>query len=598
LLAHDVQNIYETELGDQKQIYFRKMISITNPDLFTGLVRVDSFGTILACQKTGLGIWKNNKLIFRLPIDQNDFIEELAFDKNNLLWMVTRRTGIDVFSLHPENLSQYLQPVYHFSNVQITGSPRSFAIDKTGIIWIGTRDDGLISFKQEGNHLYLLNRFDAAHGLTDNFVTAIACDSQDNIIAGTQTGVDRLVNTTNKTYRIENLSKSSNFFSLINQVWAEGDKQAYALTSSGVLLQISPTVSQKNFTSPVLLLEEMRVNAQPIATEKNNFRWKENNISFLIAAPSFIDEKQVVYSYLMEGSGNEQWSDTASTNAVINLTNLSAGKYVLKVKAFFHSTSYSPTELSYSFEITPPWWQTWWFKIVAGLLIVVLSLIGFRLYYNRRLEKQMAALEKKQAIEKERTRIATDMHDDLGAGLSKIKFLSETIGIKKQKQESFEEDISKIREYSHEMIDKMGEIVWALNERNDSLSDLISYSRSYAVEYLSQSGIECNVEIPDNFPTVFVSGEFRRNIYLTLKEALHNVVKHAQAGHLKITISVNHYLAITIQDDGIGFDKNKIRPFSNGLTNMEKRMKDIGGSIQIKKNEKGTSVELIAPLTR
>ncbi|MCP2821170.1 histidine kinase dimerization/phosphoacceptor domain-containing protein, partial [Salmonella enterica subsp. enterica serovar Typhimurium] len=83
--------------------------------------------------------------------------------------------------------------------------------------------------------------------------------------------------------------------------------------------------------------------------------------------------------------------------------------------------------------------------------------------------KQKLVLEKQQAVEKERTRIATDMHDDLGAGLSRIKFLSETIGIKKQQQQSIDEDIIRIREYSHDMIDKMGEIVWALNEKNDSL---------------------------------------------------------------------------------------------------------------------------------
>jgi signal transduction histidine kinase len=145
-------------------------------------------------------------------------------------------------------------------------------------------------------------------------------------------------------------------------------------------------------------------------------------------------------------------------------------------------------------------------------------------YSNEKLRKQMRELEKLKAIEKERTRIATDMHDDLGAGLSRIKFLSETIGIKKQQQQPFEDDIIKIREYSHEMIDKMGEIVWALNEKNDSLNDLVSYIRVYAAGYLSQNGINCKIEVPDNFPTSFVSGEFRRNVYLTIKEALHNVV--------------------------------------------------------------------------
>ena len=187
------------------------------------------------------------------------------------------------------------------------------------------------------------------------------------------------------------------------------------------------------------------------------------------------------------------------------------------------------------------------------------------------------------------------MHDDLGAGLSRIKFLSETIGIKKQQQQPIEEDINKIKEYSNEMIDKMGEIVWALNEKNDSLSDLLSYTRSYAMEYLSQNGIDCKVQAPETLPGGFVSGEFRRNIFLSVKETLHNIVKHAQASRVNISMQIDNNLAIYIEDNGIGFDRTSTRPYSNGLTNMEKRMKDIGGILEIK-NSKGTTVRLKAPL--
>jgi signal transduction histidine kinase len=187
------------------------------------------------------------------------------------------------------------------------------------------------------------------------------------------------------------------------------------------------------------------------------------------------------------------------------------------------------------------------------------------------------------------------MHDDLGAGLSRIKFLSETIGIKKQQHLPIEEDISKIREYSHEMIDKMGEIVWALNEKNDSLSDLLSYTRSYAVEYLSQNGVGCTVHSPEQLSSAFVSGEFRRNVFLAVKEILHNVVKHSQANHVKIEMNVNHDLFIQIQDNGTGFDRSGIRPFSNGLHNIEKRMKDIGGTVEMQ-STKGTAVSLNIPL--
>jgi signal transduction histidine kinase len=222
--------------------------------------------------------------------------------------------------------------------------------------------------------------------------------------------------------------------------------------------------------------------------------------------------------------------------------------------------------------------------------------LGIRFYYHRKLEREKIISERQQAIEKERTRIATDMHDDLGAGLSRIKFLSETIGIKKQRQLPFEEDISKIREYSHEMIDKMGEIVWALNEKNDSLSDLLSYTRSYTVEYLSQSGIMCSIDSPDVFPASFVTGEYRRNIFLSVKEILHNIVKHAQANHVNITIQINTSLCIDISDDGVGFDQARTRPYSNGLINIKKRMKDIGGIMEIE-NINGTMVKLKVPLT-
>jgi signal transduction histidine kinase len=242
----------------------------------------------------------------------------------------------------------------------------------------------------------------------------------------------------------------------------------------------------------------------------------------------------------------------------------------------------------------------------SGVGFAALLVIGFLLLRSFRQKQKFhqqsmktleaeEVLQRKMVVEKERTRIATDMHDDLGAGLSKIKFLSETIGIKKQQQQPIEDDIIKIREYSHEMIDKMGEIVWALNEKNDSLSDLLSYTRSYAVEYLSQNGIECRVTMPDDLPPILVSGEFRRNIYLAIKETLHNIVKHAQATLVSISIETGKKFIVTIKDDGTGFNQGETRPYSNGLINIKKRMNDIGGTVQIESGE-GTSICLDVPL--
>src|SRR4030095_12322378 len=121
-------------------------------------------------------------------------------------------------------------------------------------------------------------------------------------------------------------------------------------------------------------------------------------------------------------------------------------------KFVFPADFYPPQTLIYNFTIRLPYWSTWWFRVITGSCILGLLYLAIRFYYDRKLEKQRIILENKQAMEKERTRIATDMHDDLGAGLTRIKFLSETIGIKKQLRLPVEDEIQNIRAYAHEMI--------------------------------------------------------------------------------------------------------------------------------------------------
>jgi signal transduction histidine kinase len=297
----------------------------------------------------------------------------------------------------------------------------------------------------------------------------------------------------------------------------------------------------------------------------------------------------------MLDSYDDKWIRSA-TSHYTRYSKIPPGIYHFKLRVIDARGKISPFQKSIEIEIRKAFWQTTLFKILAAIILGILVWLLIKGYLASRIRKHQREFEKQQAIEKERTRIATDMHDDLGAGLSRIKFLSETIGLKMQLQQPIEEEISSIAGYSNEMISKMGEIVWALNEKNDSLSDLLSYARSYAVEYLLQNSIACQVNAPSDFPSIFVSGEFRRNIYLTVKEALHNIVKHAQANKVIIDIFIDKNLTISIKDDGVGFDMAHIRPFSNGLNNMQKRMKDIQGSLQIVQNE-GTTVILSAPLS-
>jgi signal transduction histidine kinase/ligand-binding sensor domain-containing protein len=581
--------------GNDAVLQFSRILKLPDSSGFGGRSVEDPFGNIILHERLGLAVIQHDKRIASLQEDFYDLVEGMYIAKNKRLWIVSRSKGLRVFSLHPEDPDRYLRPELQFFNEFEKASPRCMVVDKNELLWVGTRYDGLMCFELKNSRLEKKYHFRAHDGLTDNFVTSLACDGDNNIIAGTQTGLDKLIRTP-AGFRIENITKSNNIFNLITQVWTDRQNNAFGLTNTMIVLQSAPAGPGETLYDPSLIIEEIKINGESLAYTGTSprLRYYQRNISFAIAAPTFIDEKQVQYSYRLAGNGNNEWSEPG-TNADIGLLNLSPGRYTLEVKATFPSTSYAPKQIAYSFEILPPWWQTLWFRVPAAFFLLAVVMFVIRLYYRRKLEKEKTILEKQQAIEKERTRIATDMHDDLGAGLSRIKFLSETIGIKKQLQQPIEDDISSIRQYSHEMIDKMGEIVWALNEKNDSLSDLLAYTRSYAVEYLSQNGIHCTVNTPDLFPATFVSGEYRRNIYLVVKEALHNIVKHAQATEVVINIGIDRELSISIKDNGIGFGNGPLRAYSNGLSNMKKRMEDIGGKLEIG-HEKGTVIQLLSPM--
>jgi signal transduction histidine kinase len=524
----------------------------------------------------------------------SNFTDQMVLDRHGRLWMTTRDNLVLRFTLHPDQPSRYLQMDKDYPKKLPDLNPRAITIDTSDNVWIGTRFNGVYRFECNDGNFKSTAQYTTHAGLTDNFVYTLTCDSNNTIWVGTQTGLDKIFKKDNQ-YIIGNVSKNNNFFQTVGKIVTTKNNTVWALTNGGIVLRTSETSSPPKVSSaPTLLFTSLQVNNKPYNDSSKNFSYRQNNLSFTVAATSYIDERSIKYSYLLEGSGNENWSEP-SNNSTFNFLNLSPGSYTLKMRSEFPEALYPSQTINYTFTILPPWWHTWWFFIGAGLAVLGLLFVGIRFYYRRKLEREKVISERQQAIEKERTRIATDMHDDLGAGLSRIKFLSETIGIKKQQHLPFEEDISKIREYSHEMIDKMGEIVWALNEKNDSLSDLLSYTRSYTVEYLSQSGIRCSIDYPEFFPTTFVTGEFRRNIFLSVKEILHNIVKHAQANEVAIAIQTDPCLSISIKDDGIGFDQAKTRPYSNGLINIKKRMTDIGGLMEIE-NKNGTLVKLKAPL--
>jgi signal transduction histidine kinase/ligand-binding sensor domain-containing protein len=570
--------------------------ALENPNLSPGRPVVDEKGWL------HLNIWgKESSSILSIspegkkyvyPLD--NYVDEIAVDGQDHLWVISRGSPLQSFGII-RGEDSCIRLVHDYTNDLPHFAARSIALDHLGNVIIGSRDQGIFILAMQGTKFISVKNISVNDGLTDNFIYALACDRYNNIWVGSQNGLD-ILHREGKEYYVDNITRNNNIYETIISIKTNDAGDGFARCAQGNILEVTRQQAGAPSPQPEIFVSSVLVNDKPVYPDSSELvlRHQQNNISFALAAPSFFDEHSIYYSYRLQGSNNKDWSNP-SHQSFFNFLNLPPGHYTLHVKAVFPAHRHPDQEMSFPFIVLPAWWQTWLFRILAALASIAILIVGIRSYYRRRLEKERTRLEKRQAVEKERTRIAMDMHDDLGAGLSRIKFLSETIGIKKQQQLPIEEDIGKIREYAHDMIDKMGEIVWALNEKNDTLSDLLAYARAYATEYMMQNGLMLTVQAPDIYPEKFVPGEFRRNIFLTVKEALHNVVKHAAATHVYMDIVADQQLKITIRDDGTGLDEQKLRPFSSGLFNMRTRMEEIGGQLYIDGNG-GTTVLITAPL--
>jgi len=261
-------------------------------------------------------------------------------------------------------------------------------------------------------------------------------------------------------------------------------------------------------------------------------------------------------------------------------TKIPPGEYQFEVFGTNANGKKSETK-QVNIQIMPPYWKTYWFW---GLLIAVSSFIIYRLfraYVDKKLHKKQLIIEKQKAQSDERERIAAELHDNMGSGLSSISFLSRSL-MKTEKNAETKTLIENIHHLSNELIEGMDESIRALDTEYDSLENLVYDIRQYTSKYLSINNLEFDIEIPEDFPEIDLRGEQRRNLFLVTKEALHNIVKHAQASKVILLITIpENTLLIHVSDNGKGFEIDTADKKRKGLTNMQKRAKSIGASFDI-----------------
>ncbi len=331
--------------------------------------------------------------------------------------------------------------------------------------------------------------------------------------------------------------------------------------------------------------------------------YRENTLRFEFQAIDYADPQATRVKYMMS-SYDDDWIESPTSKGDAHYANMRPGDYRFSMKGANADGVYSTDVRTVDITILPPFYMTWWFRISATVFILGISYLILRTYYRRKLERkdlllqqQALVIEKQQAVEHERDRIASEMHDDLGSGLTRIKFLSER-ALRKTEDPQETEHIKRIAEQSNRLVTNMSEIIWAMNSRFDTAENLAGYIRRYASEYLEEHGIPLTFYVNTPGQNIQVSAEKRRNIFLTIKEALHNGVKYsgAQAIEIKIDSTKTGIEVAITEKQSVGFDPEIAQSKGNGLYNMQQRMQKIGGTIRFSREGQDMYIALSVPL--
>jgi signal transduction histidine kinase len=295
------------------------------------------------------------------------------------------------------------------------------------------------------------------------------------------------------------------------------------------------------------------------------------------------------------GWGSETWA---------RYSHLPPGQYAFHVKAATGTGEWIDGEALVAVAVVPPLWQRTWFRLTMLGSAVALLLAGVRYGTWRRMQTRLEAIERQRAVERERTRIARDIHDDLGANLTQIALLSELAQSDMDDPGQAKTHLRQIFSAARSMTRQLDEIVWAVDPENDFLEATVNYICKFAQDYLGLAGVRCRLDVPETSPRLTISSAERHNLFLVVKEALNNIVKHAQAGEVWLRIQQDaDALTLVIEDNGKGFvekapaEATPTGTGGHGIQNMKQRMARIGARFEQRTEPgKGTVVRLILPL--
>jgi ligand-binding sensor domain-containing protein/two-component sensor histidine kinase len=465
--------------------------------------------------------------------------------------------------------------------------------DSAGRIWIATTNGGAVRIDDPNADRPRLTNVTTRDGLSSNQATCTTEDNFGRIYISTGRGVNRL---DLQTGRIKVFTRADGLpDNIVTQCNREANGALWFGTWNGVA-RFEPVAEDGELPPPVFL-SGLRVNGVPV---RNLSQLGETNLDGIELAS---DQRQLQIDFFALGFGvgetlryqykldraDADWSEP-TTQRTVDLS-LSPGRYTFLVRAVDADGRATEVPARIGFSIERPIWQQWWFLLLVALAI---SVAGYFIYRYR-----LAQLIK---LERVRTRIATDLHDDIGSSLSQIAILSE-VARHKAGDNGAAEPLRRIADTSRDLVDSMSDIVWAINPQKDHLSDLVHRMRRFAGDAFDSSDAAYTFNFDETSRDVTLGADLRREIYLIFKECINNTAKHSSAGAVAINVRIDaDRVFVSVADNGTGFDvaeafSGEIKGYGgNGLLNMRRRAEKLDGNFDITSTPgSGTVVEFSIP---